>query len=976
MKKLVCCVATPSSPLAPDRQVSPQEVRPAQTASTSVSTTPAGSDGGGGPSLLPSASATPCASCTGSQGPAFPLAGVLLDDAPSGMQPVPHYLAMAADVYLRPAQDGPPGDLRQFGGARRLRLTRLEDGGTMEELDGVVRPVVGRYEGRALRVVGSLRSSSGIGREEYASLVLVAPTMEVCEQWLAALRLRIASWRMLRMETVCALKSVQVGAIGESVGSPQDTPLAKALMRTIAPSEPYRGNGDSGLAVAGEESAPSDRADFLSSVAANGGSVADWVGAFASAVASMNGTADTLSRSLGAVSIIGPIVSVVALSSRCADIMIKTKLNEEELGDVYQRLRFLGESLFREAMPMLETCVDEEAVVVGLFDAFAALATVSARVERHILNKKHLRMLHANEAAELKMIVAEIEEKLRNLGMLRGMLRVALTNPPPPEPHSPVIVEEYAPTWIVPDKPNHFCQSALREWDRLRAALLSGGSSESLCRVAKVAIQGGPGVGKSVTSKFVANYFAYDHPGEFPGGVYFFTLGLDATPSSVCSSLENACERSGGVAEAEEIRRSGDADVAISIATEWFAGQKILVVLDGGWIRMLDAEDDQLHSVRRQWAESFADIPSGLGSAFLCTTRFDELAEFASVTLRLGHFDLSNESEMHAAVQMFNAYCGIDESHSLYSVTKRDVVLKFTGGLPIAIANCGAYMRRRRWDCEGMAESIFDFESAGTGGSLSAFMNLGLMDLDTNRERSVGVLGAENCDRLRSKFGHIQPFTVLFASLCVVQKTCPLHILGFMWDEPVNLVKAVLRLFQSYELVSLEPCEWVTNVVDAKMLAMHDLHYKHAKLLAQSLESRGMVFKGVEVSLASFHKALVSGVCRGILGEPLSPQSEWSRLLPSEALGVTSVDWYLLEHLIRHMELAIVHAEVDDMMYSCLDTARALFAESRGNIETLERAYRIECRDLEGQYRELARLGRLTSKDIATISFLGLNVYN
>lgn len=808
------------------------------------------------------------------------------------------------------------------------------------------------------------------------------------------------------------------------------------------------GGGDGGGAGVEDEEVRGRRvsAAMFGGTAAVVGGGAEWiagVGSIVEAIAGSAGAAASVAEVLGSFALVGPVVSVVALAAQVADAVGVARKEKDELVQMHVRLATGVREVCREVFAVLRGGLMEEGLVDGVFEMMERVFETVVEVERTLLLRGRLRRVRkagdgtvedlgerVNELSKIKWDLTLLKYVQLGQGMggrrSDGCVRQVLEK------------KCFVASFDVPKLPDHFSFQALRDrWEVLRDALLGKaelsprnasstglpGNNVAFSRptVVTLAVVGVAGVGKSLTCKFIANHFA-ESKSEFIGGVYFLQA---SSAEELCEAIASACERSGGLAEAEAIRTGGaGVKAACQVARGWFGGRKILLIVDSSWLTV--ATNDEflasnisgisgltssssssrsevgkgpatncdfsrsplpkldLHAFtppssqltkadEEEWPALIGSICSQAGSAFLFATRFDRNAEFARHTIHLLCFDLSDPRDKASAVALFDSYIG-NPDHDLYNQVQRDALLEFTRGLPLAIAAVSAYTRRERWDCWDVKNAIFDFDSPVVP-KISTCLNLGLNDLDKHPERSKPNLQTHD-SRIREKFGSRRPFTVLYSSLSVVRKSIPLHIIAIMWGEPLKVVLRILRLFQLYELASFAPCSWVDDRPGLKMLTMHSICSDHASLLASSMESSGETFLGEDISPSSFHRIILQRCCRELLGEELTALADWSKILPfGGAESSSDVDWYLKENLVKHFELAAQdELAVDNVFVLSLHSIKALLSSSRNNVEEVVAMVLRENRSLEAIFQDLANEGALTDEDRTKIQVLGLHV--
>lgn len=333
--------------------------------------------------------------------------------------------------------------------------------------------------------------------------------------------------------------------------------------------------------------------------------------------------------------------------------------------------------------------------------------------------------------------------------------------------------------------------------------------------------------------------------------------------------------------------------------------------------------------------------------------------------------------QKNRAVALFDKYCGIQEEAVEYDSVQRDKILQFTGGLPIAIAHIGTFVRRKRWRWtdvynllrEAPEEGLINTHSGVTPeGTLFRVFNSGLDDLDLHPSSCRRWLNGEDLVQVQENFER-KPFSILYAALAVLRREypqAPFYILAYLWGFDLRLTKKIAELFQGCELLVLEPPDDVDDEKNC-MCVLHDLEYMHSVALCSNLSHVSRDWPdGQEISLPLFHRRLLSNFCEHQLGAAaLTPRMNWSLILPGSGVDVTTVDWYMVTpggEFHHNVERHMVEAELEEEFLTELSMSLANNL-SRISIEETLRETEASVYDLESLVQTL-----MTERDNGVIS--------
>lgn len=308
---------------------------------------------------------------------------------------------------------------------------------------------------------------------------------------------------------------------------------------------------------------------------------------------------------------------------------------------------------------------------------------------------------------------------------------------------------------------------------QLKAALLQSTTASSFGAIAR----GMGGVGKTCSLRALAA--DDDIKARFPGGVYFMSLGADATTMEVIHELAGSIEASGGRRIATAVRQDSSMcglRGAIRKAKSWFSGRSCLFIFDDIW-RSNDIQSDVLSKL----SVLVSDYSNESASRLLYSTRDEWLSLQGETVVFRPREVLGKES-----VMILLGAAGADREEIDDEVCRPAIlgILDKCGGLPVTLNLCGASVRRMRgtytsdhrdvWDeyWRDLSSKSLISESLDHYGPLNAALLVSLEFLD-KRE-------AIDEDRGHLGLSHAQ----LHRALCILRKRdwIPVGVLRQLWN--------------------------------------------------------------------------------------------------------------------------------------------------------------------------------------------------
>lgn len=221
---------------------------------------------------------------------------------------------------------------------------------------------------------------------------------------------------------------------------------------------------------------------------------------------------------------------------------------------------------------------------------------------------------------------------------------------------------------------------------KLKAVLLRSETSRSFGAIA----QGMGGVGKTCALRALAadrNVMA-----RFPGGIYFMSLGADASTKDVIEELAGAVDASGGASISLEMRREKNLTRAVQKAQGWFSGSCCLFIFDDLWA-LRDTKDSILLQL-----SVLVSLCGGHNSTscLLYSTR-DQSLSLQGETVAFEPRDPLGKTAMAILARAAGA-----EREELEEPVCQPAINRILGkcsGLPVSLNLCGTNIRlmRSRW---------------------------------------------------------------------------------------------------------------------------------------------------------------------------------------------------------------------------------------------------------------------------------------
>lgn len=470
-------------------------------------------------------------------------------------------------------------------------------------------------------------------------------------------------------------------------------------------------------------------------------------------------------------------------------------------------------------------------------------------------------------------------------------------------------------------------------------------SSRRLPCVALTSISGGGGVGKTSTCSLL--YEDSEVRTHFSkGAIVWIDVGKDATKAKVKNEIQRVVSKFGGKRSVQVVRSADNVFEAVGIASDFFSGKCILVVIDNVW------ETPAGSSVKR-WTSALALIASHPGSAVVATTRSSSIAQGSGLEqLNLGRFDLTSDAspDWRVAEELYDVLLKTSAGNARftagYDAIRRKALL-LSCGLLLGIRTFASLVQSYReidddaeavllkieGKCIGLGDSAVGDDAKATIGhpGLFAAMEESLSFLDVQKScfvKSKPLLpsndeGEEGCYVFGASYAPFskQAFSSRYAAVYMMRASStaiPFSLLCHLWHvATTNEAKAIVRRFVDIGLARIEGS-------DLKYFVLHDLQFEFCSRLREkctdSEPSPGLwsycdSVNGDNLFLSSCESFLISKYDAAL----------WARFCFENLASSDAVlREYLSHNLVRHLCAA---AQSHDVIGECSSAADVLRRE-------------------------------------------------
>lgn len=444
---------------------------------------------------------------------------------------------------------------------------------------------------------------------------------------------------------------------------------------------------------------------------------------------------------------------------------------------------------------------------------------------------------------------------------------------------------------------------------RVKSFLL--GQSPNRAQSNIVAVTGMAGIGK--TSLLVNICHQLDIKSNFSDGIYFLTVGKDATKTDFVEKLCRILSSSGGERKSRAIEQNGKFESAIDTTTKWFHGKRVLFVFDDLWASA-ESTTGFLNSILHLSLCSRS-------AYFLTSTRSEHIAAEAALSVNIKPFVQRNTSR-----RIFQEYAGLSSaSLQAQSLTEAiNDILNQCGGLPLTLAIAGRAVKR-------LLSGGLNTEAALQNYVLQLKTDRGLITRERFRENQSVFEAAEMSINIAEEWGtnmdlrtiddHPLSCSSLFTSLCVFQRQAQIDItvISKLWHHvQSNLVVRIIQHFFELNLVSIQQ----SNAPEQMSVSIHDLlldycRYKarrenqYADIHRNFVDNFIMQEDSIEPSLGYVN---VGSWNEGLLTECIRPW--WDVRSPVNTSSAEYINSHIAWHLVEGQQITEIVSLLSDVRWT------------------------------------------------------------
>ncbi|CDF39472.1 WD40-repeat containing protein [Chondrus crispus] len=362
--------------------------------------------------------------------------------------------------------------------------------------------------------------------------------------------------------------------------------------------------------------------------------------------------------------------------------------------------------------------------------------------------------------------------------------------------------------------------------ERLRRSVLRPGDRQNVGAVGArrggvVGTKGMGGIGKSCALRGLAS--DEEVRSRFCDGIYWLVLGQDATERGVIEHLARITRESGGETQAKAVREESVLYSAVSRVTEWFKGKTILLLIDDVWREGMVGREGIAGSKVMSRLREIADVENSSRTAF--TAREWGVVE-GSEEIQFS----TKEDASSLEILLKSADIQREEVEGLGDQTDR--ILRFCGGLPLALSVVGrAIARHREIAKELCLKNVLDEY-------LECLEDTSSILLD---ERADGTYLYENLsmafevslcmmDRKKTRDGQLMSYAEMYESLVVIRRQgwLPLSVLCLLWRRK-GKAQALKVLHEFVEASLVERKDGVSSGRKIAGVRLHDLQLDYVQ---------------------------------------------------------------------------------------------------------------------------------------------------
>ena len=399
---------------------------------------------------------------------------------------------------------------------------------------------------------------------------------------------------------------------------------------------------------------------------------------------------------------------------------------------------------------------------------------------------------------------------------------------------------------------------------------------------------GDGGVGKTCALRAIAH--DAEVKARFPDGVYFFTLGKDATVARMIQQLCLAVNATNGHDTYEKMRNQTELDAVLSVMLSWFGDKLCLFIFDDLCARN-DINKSILHNLSKLVANAAGT--SGERSRILYSTRNGDLALVGQRVKFSARERQGAEAERMLLKASGMSHDAVDDVSSKEAIR---VILGMCAGLPLVLNVAGTSVRYMTEHQSGDVSKIWVsyVEKVKERGGLSEEQpGDGYLSLNAMLESSLALLESDAEGGTERQRG--LSFREMHRALCVMKKLdwIPVSVLCDLWEtEDTDAASAYVLEMNRVGLVDTEYRGCTAG------LRLHDLTHDFA--VREAEENEGCM---------SWCMKLVNNYCsgRGVVAAAVESRGSDMRGMREE---------YVVENIYRLLMRAERFEDAKDLVLS------------------------------------------------------------
>ena len=327
-----------------------------------------------------------------------------------------YYVSLSADVlfvripFESKSEKSHPENLMDFyKWDKKIELTRMTDDEFQENRESSLQDLLkdriseeDGYNGCALRLYGKFydgKRELGIGHKKN-HITVVADSPEECQNWIQAIRFRLAPWAKLNADMKSFREELKLGQQVD-INRVDDISDARMTSEKVA-----------------------EIADKICECAGTANKIASWglnVAISASHEAYMGEALTKVTKTLSIVWFIGPAFQVMGLIASTSSMIANAYINKRRLGMARDGVGNACDELEEVLHVLAETKFSDENLIRKVFQVFETCWDSVVVIERHMLGCFMMRVWKSGDYRTIEEEVKSIEAKMFSVGLLKHM---------------------------------------------------------------------------------------------------------------------------------------------------------------------------------------------------------------------------------------------------------------------------------------------------------------------------------------------------------------------------------------------------------------------------------------------------------------------------------------------------------------------------------------------------------------------------